>query len=186
MTSTPIRPTSEEGPEGLNAVGDNEVEDGEVMEAEDQGQEEVNVEPPKEEDGEARKPKIPVDPGRPTQREVDEHEVAGHNPFRAWCKFCVEGKAVSSPHYKKRMEEYLKETGMVTVSVDYCWVNEDNDNDDEIAGRGSPILIMYVNVIDAMFALSVKRKDAETWVIELITRNLATLGYGWGQDSHEV
>ena len=174
MTSTPIRPTNEEGPEGLYAVGDDEVECGEVMETEDQGQEKVELEPPKDEDGEVRKPKIPVDPGQPTQREIDEHEAAGHNPFRAWCKFCVEGKAVSSPHYKRKAEEDLKETGMITVSLDYCWVNENvEDNDEEAARRGTPILIMYVNIIDAMFALSVKRKGAEPWVIEFITRKLA-------------
>ena len=41
--------------------------------------------------------KIAADPGRPSQLEVDEHEV-DHYPFRSWCEECVKGRGTGEPH----------------------------------------------------------------------------------------
>ena len=57
------------------------VEDMKDMEVEEP---DVNDKEPDE----ARKPCIPTDPGRPTQRGIDEHEVS-HYHFRSWCPYCV-------------------------------------------------------------------------------------------------
>ena len=35
-------------------------------------------------------PRVASDPGRPTAKEIREHEVC-HVPFRAWCRHCVRG-----------------------------------------------------------------------------------------------
>ncbi len=43
---------------------------------------------------------------------------------------------------------------------------------------GSPVLIMYVDIIDAMFAIAVKKKGAVPWVATWVAKKLATLGYG--------
>ena len=36
---------------------------------------------------------------QPTAEEVLQHEIS-HVPFRSWCKFCIMGKGVASPHLK--------------------------------------------------------------------------------------
>ena len=55
------------------------------------------------EEPQARKPKIPVDPGRPTKKEVEEHNTL-HWPVRAWHPHCVGGKAMTSPHPRRDAE----------------------------------------------------------------------------------
>ena len=48
----------------------------------------------------ARIPKLPVDPGRPTKKEIEVHDAL---PLlsRAWCPPCVRGSAMTSPHPRK-------------------------------------------------------------------------------------
>ena len=111
--------------------------------------------PPHE--GEARRPRLPADPGRPTQREVDEHEVC-HIPFRSWCPYCIKGKAVSSPHKGSAYrEEGLKITGVPTISLDYCWA--DGEDDEAERKESSPVLIIYIDLIDSLYAIPVKKKE---------------------------
>ena len=132
-----------------------------------------------EEDGsEARRPKIPADPGRPTQREAGEHEVC-HIPFRSWCPYCVKGKAVSSPHRRgDQRDEGLRATGVPTVSLDYCWADGEDNDDDNTTKEKSPILIIYADILDAMYAVSVKHKGVVPWVVQFVVKKLDTLGYG--------
>ena len=44
-----------------------------------------------------------VDPRKPTQKEVDEHELY-HLPFRNWCPSCVKAKGKELDH-RKSLEE---------------------------------------------------------------------------------
>ena len=44
-----------------------------------------------EEDAEPKK--VSVDPGQPTQADIDDHN-ADHYPFRSWCEACVKGRGV--------------------------------------------------------------------------------------------
>ena len=79
----------------------------------------------------ARCPRIPTDPGRPTRKEIEEHNCL-HWPFRSWCPHCVRAKAVTSPHPRKYDEvtrDSLEETGVTTVSLDYCFVSGSNDDE---------------------------------------------------------
>ena len=41
--------------------------------------------------------KIAADPGKPSQLEVEEHEV-DHYPYRTWCEECVKGRGTGEPH----------------------------------------------------------------------------------------
>ena len=61
---------------------------------------------------EGREMRIIKDPGEPTEREIEEHELT-HVPFRAWCKACVRGKAQNDPHYHKQDAE--RESSKVPV-----------------------------------------------------------------------
>ena len=56
-----------------------------------------------DDEDQARQPRLPHDPGRPTKEEVRRHMV--HRwPFRAWCRHCLRGRGVASPHRTKTAE----------------------------------------------------------------------------------
>ena len=80
---------------------------------------------------EARKAKVVRLSEPPPKEEVEEH-MATHTPFRSWCKHCVKGMAVSSPHVKVEQEE----EGLTKISLDYMWMEEKG------AEEGMPILLM--------------------------------------------
>ena len=49
---------------------------------------------------EARTPRVPHDPGKPSRRDIELH-LPLHWPFRSWCRHCVLGRATASPHRKR-------------------------------------------------------------------------------------
>ena len=59
--------------------------------------------------------KVVRDPGMPTKEEYDDH-MKVHMPFRAWCPFCVMGKAGEDPHWKNKKK---KEGDKPTICMDY-------------------------------------------------------------------
>ena len=60
----------------------------------------------------------PVTPVRnvklPSLAEIEEHNLT-HLPFRDWCEFCVQGKASSHPHMKRKVNE----NEVPVISMDY-------------------------------------------------------------------
>ena len=56
-----------------------------------------------------------IDPRKPTQEEVDEHELT-HLPYRNWCPICVRAKGKELDH-RKSIEE---PTGLSEYSFDFC------------------------------------------------------------------
>ena len=71
----------------------------EVGGVEDEDFEQIECE--EKESEEARELEVLRDPGAPTPKEVEDHNVT-HLPFRSWCPRCVSGKAQDRPH--KRSE----------------------------------------------------------------------------------
>ena len=53
---------------------------------------------------ESKTPKGVKDVSKPCQAEIDEHNLT-HLPFRDWCPYCVQGRGVSLPHRKRKIEE---------------------------------------------------------------------------------
>ena len=45
------------------------------------------------------------DPLMPTEREVQEHYLAGHLPYRSWCHHCVRGRGRELNHVKRGDKE---------------------------------------------------------------------------------
>ncbi len=63
--------------------------------------------------------RIPVkmpDPKRPSQEEVDQHDLT-HLPFRNWCAHCVRGKGSAADH-----RHATREDGMPEFHLDYCFM----------------------------------------------------------------
>ena len=68
-----------------------------------------------------------------------------HCPYRAWCEFCVKGKADSTPHRRRHVESL---SGNPVVSVDYMYMKASEattptevEIEESSNLRGSPILV---------------------------------------------
>ena len=108
------------------------------------------------EDEEGQEPQVKPHGYRPTQAEVDQHNVC-HIPFRDWCPECVAGKAVNDPHYRSVTEEDLN--GPPRAAMDYAYMepkpgqfeaNEEikgeveageTPEEEEVRKKGMPILV---------------------------------------------
>ena len=123
---------------------------------------------------EARIPKRPHDPGKPTQKEMDEH-LPLHWPFRSWCRHCVCGRAVASPHKTRTEEDREFGQGRIpTLSFDHCFLG--SKTDDESAHR-NPFLVIYDNETEAIFAIAVPSKAVKPWIVEYVRNIIYELGY---------
>ena len=60
-----------------------------------------------------------VSPELPSQAEVDEHNVS-HQPYRAWCRFCVMGRGKADFHMKSED----KDGRIPTIACDYCFMGK--------------------------------------------------------------
>ena len=83
-------------------------------------EDEVVLEEPEEaKDEEHGKRKIQKmqDPIRPSQAEVEEHNLT-HLPYRSWCKHCVRGRKKELPH---RVEKAAEERTMPEFHFDFAY-----------------------------------------------------------------
>ena len=78
----------------------------------------------------------------PTNIERENH-CKLHCPYRAWCEFCVKGKADSTPHRRRHVESL---SGNPVVSVDYMYMKAseaktpaEKEEEERSNSRGSPI-----------------------------------------------
>ena len=123
---------------------------------------------------EVRQPKLPHNPGRPTKKAIREHCVS-HWPFRSWCRHCVCGRAVSSPH-KTRTEadrEFGRER-IPTLSMDHCFLGTAGDEEKALT---NPFLILVDSETEAIFAIAVPDKAPRPWIVEYVVGILNDLGY---------
>ena len=62
-----------------------------------------------------------VDPKLPSEKEVEEHYVRGHFPYRNWCHICVRAKGEDMGHQK----EGGKERNVPEYHFDYCFPGDE-------------------------------------------------------------
>ena len=48
-------------------------------------------------DEEVEPVRIAPDPGKPTERQIEEHRIT-HLPFRSWCRWCILGRGRGLQH----------------------------------------------------------------------------------------
>ena len=115
----------------------------------------------------ARQPRLPHDPGRPTKPEIAEHCVS-HWPFRCWCRHCVCGRAVSKAHRSRSDEdrEFGRER-IPTISLDHCFLGSADDDDDKKA-HCSPFLVLFDSETEAVYAIAVADKACNPWIVEYV------------------
>ena len=130
-------------------------------------------------------------PSQPSQEEVERHRV-DHNPFRSWCKQCVEGRGLGSPHIA------VTEQSMVpVVGMDYFFVTAEGlkrrdelacelseEGEEKIAAarkRGDIIKCLLVRCFNSknIFAHVVPQKgdDEEGYCAGLVVNDVLWLGH---------
>ena len=114
---------------------------------------------------EARIVRRPHDPGKPTRKELEEH-LPLHWPFRSWCRHCVRGRGVASPHKRRSDEDKEFPQGRIpTISLDHCFLGSERSED---SAHSNPFLIIYDNETEGVFAISVTSKATKPWVVEYV------------------
>ena len=99
----------------------------------------------------------------PSKAEIEEHEKT-HLPFRTWCKSCVKGRGVASPHCKVGQND-PKAPG---IEIDYCFPR-----------AGITILGVRDNQSGATASIWVPKKGGTiSWIAEHLTN---MIDYEWGR-----
>ena len=122
---------------------------------------------------EGRKPVVVCDPGRPTRAEYLVHRCT-HWPFRTWCRHCVRGRAIASPHRRQgdKKREFLGEGRVPTISLDHCFLGSEEE-----AAAGNPFLIIFDDHSESLFAVALASKEYEDWLAEYVKSVIDELGY---------
>ena len=133
-------------------------------EGEDKGGE---VQEPEEE---AAAPKYMRDPGEPSQKDRDEHEIL-HLYYRPWCKWCVMGKGQSDDHMT--VPKDIEEIAIPTISMDYMFLGTKN-----IKAKDRTVLALFDNRTKSVMALMVHNKGPVEWAMNAAVKFIENLGYG--------
>ena len=107
VPSIPVRPLQCE-------VGDVEEDFDEIQCEEEEASEE------------ARQPEVLRDPGAPTAKELEEHNI-NHLPFRSWCPHCVAGKAQDRPHKMQKADKMDKQLPEIVFDYGFFGGKEDEE-----------------------------------------------------------
>ena len=116
--------------------------------------------------GEVRRPARMMNPERPSQREVDEHELT-HLPYRSWCAICVKGKAKEQAHKRVKRED-----GMNEVHMDYMFMGPK-----DVAGETLPCLVVKDLGTKMVMAAAVPRKSTGGYIAARAVAFLQEIGY---------
>ena len=60
-------------------------------------------------------------PDEATEQEIEEHFARNHVPFRSWCKHCIMGRGMNSPHFAIKDKS---DDSITTVSLDYAYMKK--------------------------------------------------------------
>ena len=80
---------------------------------------------------EALPPEVLRDPGAPTKRELEEHNIT-HLPFRSWCQHCVAGKAQDRPHKMNKSAQMDKQLPEVVFDYGFCSSGQRSQDTDDL------------------------------------------------------
>lgn len=113
--------------------------------------------------GEGEPQKTVRSPGRPSPREVEDHELT-HCPYRAWCEHCVKGQAKDDAHSAITGE--MAESSVVRVIIDYCFFQEGltgkaTDHEVSTTAKSSlTTMVMLETLCHSVWAYAVESKGA--------------------------
>ena len=106
----------------------------------------------------------------PSEAEINMHNLT-HLPFRDWCPYCVQGKAVSYPHIKRKQ----KEDEVPIISSDYMGLKHREPEEGQ-----NPIIVTVDRKTKMKYAHVLKTKGVEHYAVERCARDL-TMGLGYNK-----
>ena len=113
-----------------------------------------------------RAPMKAQDPRRPTQEEVDAHNMT-HLPYRSWCTHCVRGRGESHPH--RRTSDDDRE--LPELHMDYCFMGKVDE-------RTQPILVLRERSTRMTCSFLTKEKGtADEYVARRVLAFIKELGH---------
>ena len=120
-----------------------------------------------DDDSEARRANTMRDPIKPTQKEVDAHNVT-HMPFRNWCPHCVTGSAPNRRHEQGKQEGYQ----IPPLMCDYCFLGDKSD------GETLVVQVTKDATSKCVFSHAVPRKGmSHEHGVEHLCKDIEALGY---------
>ena len=87
---------------------------------------------------EARRVKKFQNPRMPSKEEIEDHEVAGHLPFRPWRTHCVRGKGHEQAHFRQPG----REDGLPEAHLDYAFIGSRSEKNEAGDSKLMPVLVM--------------------------------------------
>ena len=124
-----------------------------------------------EEDAPERRARAHAIPRMPTRAEVESHQLL-HWPFRNWCKECVRGRAISSPHPRSAAEK--EERAIPMIAADYL-ITTRKEEDGIVVSK---ILVVADFASKAVLCFTVPVKGIEEqWIVTRVASWLGGLGY---------
>ena len=159
-------------------------EDGEMLRrsGEDDGEKKDDEDDDGLVENEGIAPKVIRDPGQPTAKQRQEHEVT-HVPYRSWCPHCVRGRAKGRP--RKRVPDQ-ESPDIPRAAVDYCFfTRKGTESGKEIAeedrndpNKSQTVLVMKEATTHMTWAYPVDKKGVgdEEWITRRIVSDLDSAG----------
>ena len=122
---------------------------------------------------EGEKPKVLRDPGLPSKRQREEHDVT-HIPYRSWCSHCVRGSGRDAQ--SRQIKGEINQTDVPRLHLDYCFFTEDSKLEDSRTSLTA--LVMKESECKSVWAYPVMHKGAanEPWVVKQILHDIDTIG----------
>ena len=137
-------------------------------------------------EGEEGRPPIRMPaPCRPSQKEIDEHNLT-HTPFRSWCRYCVRGRGTNNPHMKKHTNKEEDKPGVARMSMDYGFLSKE----EELA-QDNPMLVMVDEQTGDRYARMTGAKgigenQERDWLIKDMSEELKDWGHTGGEGGHNI
>ena len=136
-------------------------------------------------DTEVEPVKVATDPGRPTERQIEEHRMT-HIPFRSWCRWCVLGRGRGLQH-RARPGSLIP-----VIGIDYYFLTSsgvklkeelkmDDEQIDAARQRGelAKCIVVRCYVSKSVFGHVIPRKglDEDGIVVDKILQDLEWMGH---------
>ena len=117
-------------------------------------------------EAEGRKTKRYQNPRMPSREEIEDHEVAGHLPFRSWCTHCIKGKGQAEAH----RQQQKREEGLPEVHLDYAFIGGRSGKEED-RDKLMPVLI-------------VKEKETKMTIASVVPKKVSFSGCSQRQGRH--
>ena len=111
-------------------------------------------------------------PVGPTRQEREDHEAAGHVPYRSWCRACVAGRGRSDAHSTAKTSH----SAVTTIGIDYGYLEDRRTVGEQEAGP-SPILVTRSSSTQVTTADVLPCKGTgHPWCVQALVRAIVAAG----------